>query len=99
MPGAIQTLASQAPFHRPTQFGLLYLGLVLIASVSGYLLIDEGQYGLFGVLPTAVVISTHRTLEALLAGALSGFIMVSPATAVQDMATSGLTVMQNPTIG
>lgn len=103
MPHSSQTPASRRPFHRATQFGLLYLGLVLAASVSGYLLIDDGQYSLYSVLPTAVVISmallTRRTLEALLAGALSGFIMVSPATAAQDMAASGLAVIQNPTMG
>src|SRR5699024_1375803 len=91
------------PFGGATKGGLLFLAVVLVASFSGYLLIDDGEYGLYSVLPTTVVISmallTRRTLEALLAGALSGFIMVSPATAIQDMAASGLTVMQNPTMG
>ncbi|WP_163575566.1 Na+/H+ antiporter NhaC family protein [Halomonas faecis] len=90
-------------FGSATKGGLLFLGVVLIASLSGFVLIDGDDYGLYSLLPTTVVISmallTRRTLEALLAGALSGFIMLSPTTAVQDMAVSSLEVMQNPTMG
>lgn len=95
--------ASPQRYGSATKGGLLFLGVVLVASLSGFALIDGDYYGLYSLLPTAVVISmallTRRTLEALLAGALSGFLMLSPTTAVQDMAVSGLSVMQNPTMG
>ncbi|MBD3896712.1 sodium:proton antiporter [Halomonas sp. ML-15] len=95
--------ASPYRYGGATKGGLLFLGAVLIASLSGFLLIDGDHYGLYSLLPTTVVISmalmTRRTLEALLAGALSGFVMLSPTSAVQDMAVSGLTVMQDPTMG
>lgn len=83
--------------------GLVFLTVVLVASFSGHLLTDDAAYGPYVLLPTLVVISmaliTRRTLEALLAGCLSGFLILSPATAVQDMAVTGLDVMQNPTMG
>ncbi|BCB09387.1 sodium:proton antiporter [Vreelandella venusta] len=83
--------------------GLVFLTVVLVASLSGHFLISDGEYGLFVLLPTLVVIVmallTHRTLEALLAGTLSGFLVLSPTTAVQEMAFTGLAVMQNPTMG
>lgn len=83
--------------------GLIFLAVVLVASLSGHWLAAEGHYGAYVLLPTLVVISmaliTQRTLEALLAGALSGFILLSPTTAVQEMAVTGLTVMQDPTMG
>ena len=83
--------------------GLIFLAVVLVASLSGHWLAAEGQYGVYVLLPTLVVISmaliTQRTLEALLAGTLSGFILLSPTTAVQDMSVSGLAVMQDPTMG
>ncbi|MDL4862388.1 Na+/H+ antiporter NhaC family protein [Halomonas elongata] len=83
--------------------GLALLAIVVAASLSGHLLVDDAAYGLYALLPTLVVIGmaliTRRTLEALLAGCLSGFLILSPTTAVQDMAVSGLEVMQNPTMG
>lgn len=83
--------------------GLVFLAVVLVASFSGHFLVSDGEYGLYVLLPTLVVIMmaliTHRTLEALLAGTLSGFLMLSPTTAIQEMAFTGLTVMQNPTMG
>lgn len=83
--------------------GLIFLLVVLVASLSGHWLGEHGSYGVYVLLPTLVVISmaliTQRTLEALLAGALSGFLLLSPTTAIQDMAGIGLTVMQDPTMG
>lgn len=84
--------------------GLVFLAVVLAASLSGHLLASgDGEYGAYALLPTLVVISmaliTQRTLEALLAGALSGFLLLSPATVVPEMAATGLAVMQDPTMG
>ncbi|MBN8410926.1 sodium:proton antiporter [Halomonas sp. DP5Y7-2] len=89
--------------NRGLRRGLLFLSVVLVASLSGHWLIQDGHYGAYSLVPTVVVISmaliTHRTLEALMAGCLSGFIILSPSSAIQDMALAGLEVMQQPTMG
>lgn len=83
--------------------GMTWLVVVLVASLSGYWFGGEDGFGIYVLLPTLVVISmaliTQRTLEALLAGTLSGLLMVSPATILNDMASIGLEVMQDPTMG
>ncbi len=83
--------------------GLLFVAIVLTSSLSGHLLAEDGNYGVYAFVPTFVVITmaliTHRTLEALLAGTLTGFLILSPTTAIQSMASTGLEVMQNPTMG
>ncbi|WP_051234098.1 Na+/H+ antiporter NhaC family protein [Halomonas halocynthiae] len=83
--------------------GMTWLIVVLIASLSGYWFGGKDGFGIYVLLPTLVVISmaliTQRTLEALLAGTLSGLLMVSPTTVLSDMANTGLGVMQDPTMG
>lgn len=83
--------------------GLLFLTVVLIASFAGHWMSESGHYSAFALIPTLVVITmallTRRTMESLLAGCLSGFLILSPQTAIQGFAASGMEVMQNPTMG
>lgn len=80
---------------------LLTLFLVTLLAYRFYG--GEGDFGSLSLLPTAVVLIialiTHRTLEALIAGSLTGFLMLSPQTALQEFSATALKVMQDPTTG
>ena len=69
-----------------TKGGLIVLVVVLIASLSNGALVDGDDYGLYSLLPTAVVLGmailTRRTIESLLAGTLVGLLMIDPTSVV-----------------
>ncbi len=82
---------------------LSLLTLFLITLLAYQFYGSDGEFGSLSLLPTAVVLIialiTHRTLEALIAGSLTGFLMISPQTALQEFSATALKVMQNPTTG
>ncbi|MEM8944662.1 MAG: Na+/H+ antiporter NhaC family protein [Planctomycetota bacterium] len=59
--------------------------------------------GLWSLVPTFIVLivalATHRTFEALLCGALLGYVIVDPSDFFSAFVDSLLNVMQDPTIG
>jgi len=61
------------------------------------------EYGIYGLIPTLVVIVlalwTHRTIECLLAGVIVGLFMIAPAQPLALMAEISLEVMMNETVG
>lgn len=61
------------------------------------------EFGIYGLIPTAVVIIlalwTHRTIECLLAGVIVGLFMVAPSEPLALMAEISLEVMMNETVG
>jgi Na+/H+ antiporter NhaC len=61
------------------------------------------EFGIYGLIPTAVVIVlalwTHRTIECLLAGVIVGLFMVAPTQPLALMAEISLEVMMNETVG
>ncbi len=61
------------------------------------------NYGAFVVFPTLVVLAvaliTRRTIESLLAGVLTGLLMISPTELLSGFASTALKVMQDDTIG
>jgi len=61
------------------------------------------EFGIYGLIPTAVVIVlalwTHRTIECLLAGVIVGLFMVAPTEPLSLMAEISLEVMMNETVG
>ncbi len=96
-------------FSRPgTALRLSLPSIALIAVLVAALLAyqahgSDGAYGAISLLPTLVVLGValaiRRTLEALIAGSLTGFLMLSPASALQDFSSTALTVMQDPITG
>ncbi|NIC04548.1 Na+/H+ antiporter NhaC family protein [Billgrantia bachuensis] len=89
-------------FGSATKGGLLFLGVVLIASLGGFALFDGDDYGIYSLLPTAVVLGmailTRRTIESLLAGALVGLLMVDPTRVVSQGSDILLGVLGNDTV-
>ncbi len=61
------------------------------------------EFGIYGLIPTAVVVVlalwTHRTIECLLAGVIVGLFMVAPTAPLSLMAEISLEVMMNETVG
>lgn len=61
------------------------------------------EFGIYGLIPTTVVIVlalwTHRTIECLLAGVIVGLFMVAPTEPLALMAEISLAVMMNETVG
>jgi len=61
------------------------------------------EFGVYGLIPTAVVIIlalwTHRTIECLLAGVIVGLFMIAPTAPLSLMAEISLEVMMNETVG
>jgi Na+/H+ antiporter NhaC len=61
------------------------------------------EFGIYGLIPTTVVIVlalwTHRTIECLLAGVIVGLFMVAPTEPLALMAEISLAVMMNQTVG
>src|SRR5688572_15452029 len=61
------------------------------------------EFGIYGLIPTAVVIVlalwTHRTIECLLAGVIVGLFMIAPTQPLALMAEISLEVMMNETVG
>jgi Na+/H+ antiporter NhaC len=61
------------------------------------------EFGIYGLIPTTVVIVlalwTHRTIECLLAGVIVGLFMVAPTAPLALMAEISLAVMMNDTVG
>ena len=61
------------------------------------------EFGIYGLIPTTVVIVlalwTHRTIECLLAGVIVGLFMVAPTQPLALMAEISLAVMMNETVG
>jgi len=61
------------------------------------------EYGIYGLIPTLVVIVlalwTHRTIECLLAGVIVGLFMIAPTQPLALMAEISLEVMMNETVG
>lgn len=61
------------------------------------------EYGIYGLIPTTVVIVlalwTHRTIECLLAGVIVGLFMIAPTQPLALMAEISLEVMMNETVG
>ncbi len=99
---------NKAQLGRRFQWKLRLPYVSLITLLAATLLIyqfygKEDSFGSLSLLPTAVVLIisliTHRTLEALIAGSLTGFLMISPQTALQDFSATALEVMQDPTTG
>jgi len=60
------------------------------------------EFGMYSVIPTAVVIVlalwTHRTIECLLAGVIVGLFMIAPTAPLSLMAEISLEVMMNETV-
>jgi len=60
------------------------------------------EYGIYGLIPTLVVIVlalwTHRTIECLLAGVIVGLFMIAPTQPLALMAEISLEVMMNETV-
>lgn len=61
------------------------------------------EFGIYGLIPTTVVIVlalwTHRTIECLLAGVIVGLFMIAPTQPLALMAEISLEVMMNETVG
>jgi Na+/H+ antiporter NhaC len=61
------------------------------------------EYGIFGLVPTLVVVIlalwSHRTIESLLAGTVVGLFMVAPTEPLSLAAEISLAVMKNETVG
>ncbi|MCK2182574.1 Na+/H+ antiporter NhaC family protein [Halomonas getboli] len=83
----------------------LLLVLAVLGTVAGLTLTHDpgNDYGWASLVPSLIVlvvaIATHRTLEALAIGALSGLIMLQPQDFVGELADISLSVMTNETIG
>jgi hypothetical protein len=91
----------------PTQRGkgkTLMLVTGIFAAVASLTLYHEAgtEFGWISIMPSLIVlvvaISTHRTLEALAIGALSGLIMLQPDDFIGELADISLSVMMNETI-
>lgn len=82
--------------------GLIVLAVVLMASLSSFALVDGDDYGLYSLLPTAVVLGmailTRRTIESLLAGTLVGLLMIDPTSVVTQGSDILLGVLGNDTV-
>ncbi|ATJ82131.1 Na+/H+ antiporter NhaC family protein [Halomonas beimenensis] len=82
----------------------LLLVLAVLATVTGLTLTHEpgSDFGWASLVPSLIVlvvaIATHRTLEALAIGALSGLIMLQPEDFVGELADISLSVMMDETI-
>ncbi|QFT83658.1 Na+/H+ antiporter family protein [Halomonas sp. THAF12] len=89
-------------FGSTTKGGLIFSAVVLIAGLSSFALVDGDDYGLYSLLPTAVVLGmaiiTRRTIESLLAGTLVGLLMVDPTTVVTQGSDILLGVLGNDTV-
>ena len=76
----------------------------LIALVAGLTFHHEAgtPFGWISLVPSLIVlvvaIATHRTLEALAIGALSGLILIEPSDYIGALADVSLSVMMNETI-
>lgn len=85
-----------------TKGGLIFLVVVLIASLSNVALVDGDDYGLYSLLPTAVVLGmailTRRTIESLLAGTLVGLLMIDPTSVITRGSDILLGVLGNDTV-
>ncbi|GAA3710922.1 Na+/H+ antiporter NhaC family protein [Oceanisphaera sediminis] len=89
----------------------LPIGWLRLVMLSGVFLLvislgtgkTEGEFGLFALVPTLVVLGlallTRRTLEPLLAGALAGFALIEPERTLHNFVASTLEVMQGPIMG
>ncbi|QUJ69874.1 hypothetical protein KDD30_17020 (plasmid) [Photobacterium sp. GJ3] len=77
--------------------------IACVAAISHYFFSAAEHYGVASLLPSTIVIClaliTKRTLEPLIAGSLAGFLMISPASALQDFTGAALEVMQGPVMG
>lgn len=91
----------------PTQRGkgktLMLVTGIFAAVVSLTLTHEAGtEFGWISIIPSLIVlvvaISTHRTLEALAIGALSGLIMLQPDDFIGELADISLSVMMDETI-
>ncbi|WP_046079801.1 Na+/H+ antiporter NhaC family protein [Halomonas sp. HG01] len=82
----------------------LLLVLAVLGTVTALTLTHDpgSDYGWASLVPSLIVlvvaIATHRTLEALAIGALSGLIMLQPEDFVGELADISLSVMMNETI-
>ncbi|MFG6178007.1 Na+/H+ antiporter NhaC family protein [Halomonas sp. THAF12] len=82
----------------------LLLVLAVLATVGVLTLTHEpgSDFGWASLVPSLIVlvvaIATHRTLEALAIGALSGLVMLQPEDFVGELADISLSVMMNETI-
>lgn len=95
-----------APSH-PAERGkgkTMMLVAGILATVVGLTLYHETgtDFGWISLVPSLIVlivaISTHRTLEALAIGALSGLIMLQPNDYIGELANISLSVMMDETI-
>lgn len=95
-----------APSH-PAERGkgkTLMLVAAILATVVGLTLYHDvgSEFGWISLVPSLIVlvvaIATHRTLEALAIGALSGLIMLQPGDYIGELADISLTVMMDETI-
>ncbi|WP_249199398.1 Na+/H+ antiporter NhaC family protein [Photobacterium sp. GJ3] len=77
--------------------------IAFVAAISHYFFSAGEHYGVASLLPSTIVIClaliTKRTLEPLIAGSLAGFLMISPASALQEFTGAALAVMQGPVMG
>ncbi|RTR02326.1 Na+/H+ antiporter NhaC family protein [Halomonas nitroreducens] len=95
--------APALPARRGTGRTLL-LVLAVLGSVIGLTLAHRPgtDYGWISLAPSLIVlvvaIATHRTLEALAVGVLSGLILLQPEDFVGELADISLSVMMNETI-
>lgn len=91
------------PAKRGSRRPMLLTGGILALVVSLTLAHQAGDdYGWISLVPSALVliiaIATHRTLEALAIGALSGLILLKPDDYIGQLADISLGVMMNETI-
>lgn len=89
-------------------FQRLSVTTLVLAILAGFVIIGnlhepDTPYGWYSLLPTTVVLAfallTHRTVEALFAGAIVGLLMVEPTEIVGNVVDIALSVMMDETIG
>ncbi|MFD2191261.1 Na+/H+ antiporter NhaC family protein [Pistricoccus aurantiacus] len=81
---------------------LLIGGIVALVGVLTLTHDPDSDYGWISLVPSLLVLLvalvTHRTLEALVTGALAGLFMLQPESYVGELADLSLTVMMDETI-
>ncbi|WP_035572794.1 Na+/H+ antiporter NhaC family protein [Halomonas halocynthiae] len=91
------------PAERGKGKTIMLVAAILITVISLTLYHETGtEFGWISLVPSFIVlvvaISTHRTLEALAIGALSGLIILQPGDYIGELADISLAVMMDETI-